>query len=184
MIIAMFLVPVLAEGLGSWPERLSTDGTISDTCDADVCSKMWAEMGTEARNLVIMLYFDPFMLYKDNSKYSCAPLVAIFQNFPAHIRWKHVAAHLLGIEPGTKNRNVVPNRRSMFQLVSDEIAYLSMVGVMVHDKHKGDKFRYCFFRAIRGWVGFQVSNATFFSTCKFYEVLAKSFRKHATSRRV
>lgn len=127
--------------MASWPDRCSTDGTIADSCDADVCKKLWAQMGADARNIVMLLFFDPFMLYTDNSKYSCAPLVAIFQNLPADIRWEHCAAHLLGIEPGSRDRDVVPNRHDMLELVKDEISYLAVAGVWVIDSHKKAPFK-------------------------------------------
>lgn len=105
-------------------------------------------MGSEMRNIVMMLYFDPFQLFKDNSKYSCAPVMGVVQNLPQSIRWDPVAAHLFCIQAGTRDKLVIPSRWSIMELIADELQYLALEGVMVEDRSrldaagKGEMFRW------------------------------------------
>lgn len=132
---------LLAAQMSSWETRQSTDGHLKDTCDGDNARKLWKEMGPEARNMVVQIYYDPFQPWKANPKYSCAPLVLIFQNLPWHLRWRHACAHLMGIQEGLSCPDTKASRQSMFQLATDELAYLSVVGVEVYDAHKREHVR-------------------------------------------
>lgn len=144
----IFLHPVLAAAMGSQAERRSTDGTIGDSCDGYVPWKLWDEMGSEMRNIVLMLFYDPFQLFKDCSKYSCAPIMGIIQNLPPSLRWDPVAAHLFCIQAGTRDRACVPSHWSMMELVADDLQLLAQEGVMVEDRSrldangKGEEFRW------------------------------------------
>lgn len=137
----LFFHRLIAALMGSWAVRQSTDGHLDDTCDGDVCKSHWAQMGTEIRNMVVSIYYDPFQPFKANCTYSCAPLVMVFHNLAAHLRWTHACAHLMGIQEGSSGSSGKVSRRAMFQLACDELDYLSLVGVNVYDSYKREHVR-------------------------------------------
>lgn len=127
---------ILARLMPGWAARVNGNNELADAIDGDVCRKMFAAMGGDARNVVVHIYVDPFQPYKDNSKYSVAPLVAVVQNFAQHFRWQHAAVHLCCLQAGSSKADVLPDRQDMYNVASDELAYLAVAGVRCRDWSK------------------------------------------------
>lgn len=129
----VFNSPVLAEAMHKSPEWVSTDGSIASSLDSDVVGDLRMAMGGRPGDVVIYVYYDPFQPFNDNSKYSSAPLVAILQNLPQHLRWEHCAAHLVSLQPGTRDKDQVPDRGPMMEVLANELEWLGLEGVVVWD---------------------------------------------------
>lgn len=147
-----YSVPNLAHSMSMWYERRPTDpNKVTDIMDvADPFGhnpSLPPSFKNDTRHFRIQFSQDPFMPFVDDSFYSCAPSLVYILNLPPWARQKMFLAHVLGIGPGSRKRDVAPlpagikkTHRHKFEIFADELNYLDTYGTRVVDSRTGVPF--------------------------------------------
>lgn len=94
----------------------------------------------DSRHMVLAMYTDGVLVHKDNVAFSVWPLLLVNMNLPPDIRYRYGVSHLAGFVAGKRSAKAKYTVQPLIQLAVDEINYMDVHGVRVHDAHQKDDF--------------------------------------------